>query len=157
MSTESDLAVLRRRLAQLPQEAPPPSLWMSLQVEHARLYPARRAWRWPYALAAIAASALALSLVPLLRQPTILDSQLPRAADIAPGNSAESLRVHSAHLQRDPLPAATAAAVQVLDRELQRRYLDGASDAELAPLWRQREELLQRPAASAPAPQSVRI
>ena len=156
MSTESDLAVLRRRLAQLPQEAPPPSLWLSLQVEHARLYPARRARRWPYALAAIAASALALGLAPLLRQPTPLESPLPQATDIALVNGREALRAQSTHLQRDQLPAATAA-VQGLDRELQRRYLDGASDAELAPLWRQREELLQRPAASPPAPKSVRI
>lgn len=133
MSEQNDLAELRLRLAQLPEEAPPPSVWLNLQVAHAQQFPRKRSrpWplpRWRYA----AAAAVIMLLVPLLwmRQPAPLSQ---------------------------PLPEERAAELRSLDRELQLLYLDGASDAELAPLWRRREDLLRQPAGAPPAQQTIRI
>jgi hypothetical protein len=122
MSTESELEALRQRLAQLPEESPPPSVWLALQAAHAAEFkPQRRSRaRWPYALAAT----LVLAAAPVLlwHQP----APVPNTAQSPP-----------------PEPAYQTAALRALDRELQRRVLDGASDAELAPLWQQREQILR--------------
>ncbi|MGE4073187.1 MAG: hypothetical protein AB7E72_18615 [Lysobacterales bacterium] len=122
MSAESELEALRRRLAQLPEEAPPPSLWLALQAAHAAEFRRQRRPRprWPYAMAAV----LMLAAVPvLLWHPP---APVPNAApSLAPEASYQT------------------TALRTLDRELQRRVLDGATDAELAPLWQQREQILR--------------
>jgi|CXWL01.1.fsa_nt_gi hypothetical protein len=128
MSEKLDLEALRSRLVELPEESPPPSVWLALQVAHAELHPRRRPQRWRYAAAAV----VLVLLAPLLwmRQPAPYDP---------------------------PIPEERAAALRSLDRELQLLYLDGASDAELAPLWRDREELLKEPAATPPVQRTIRI
>ena len=139
MSTESELHALRQRLAQLPEESPPPSVWLALQAAHAAEFkPQRQARaRWPYAMAA----ALMLAAVPVLlwHQP----ATLPQATQSLP-----------------PEPTYQTTALRALDRELQRRVLDGASDAELAPLWQQREQILrgqELPVPETPRHTTVRI
>lgn len=135
MNAESDLEHLRAGLAQLPLEAPPPSLWLALQAAHAERYPRRRPQRWRYAAAAV----LVLALLPVF---------LPREPPPAPPG-VDPVAVDAAN------PGARAAALRVIDRQLQQGYLQGASDEELAPLWRRREEL-QRNQAPASAP-TIRI
>jgi len=131
MNMPNELEKLRAELAKLPEESPPPSVWLELQLAHAELFPkAKVVRRWPYAAVA---AVLMLALVPLLlMRPT------PAPIDLR-------------------LPEERAAALRILDRELQLRYIDGASDAELAPLWRQREELLRRTTHPDLAAEPIRI
>ncbi len=130
MSEQNDLDALRARLSQLPEEAPPPSVWLALQATHAQLHPRRRPQRLRYVAAAAAAVLMLLAPLLWVRQPA---------------------------LNPPPIPDDRAAQLRSLDRELQLLYLDGASDAELAPLWRQREDLLRQPAATPSAQQTIRI
>lgn len=129
MSAESDLEQLRQRLAQLPEESPPPSVWLALQAAHAAEFKSQRKARvrWPYALAA----ALMLAAVPVLQWH-------------------QSAPVPIAGQPLTPEPTYQTAALRALDRELQRRVLDGATDAELAPLWQQREQILRGQALPTP-------
>lgn len=158
MSSESDVVALREVLSRLPEESPPPTLWLRIEVEHARRFPARRAPRWRPALAAVAAALLLLSVLPWLRQPhSANDVPAPWAADAPAGSGKPRSATPPPGVRPEQLPAAAVAALRSLDRELQRRYLEGASDAELAPLWRRREELQQQPDAANPATQPIRI
>jgi len=138
MTSENELAQWRHRLATLAEETPPPSTWLDLQLAYAnqvRPMNARRA-RWPWALAA----ALMLALVPVWW----MQSRVAAPAGL------QAIHV-------DAVPPAQL--LRALDRELQLRYQDGASDEDLAPLWREREKLLRRtqPAAAMRAAETIRI
>lgn len=126
----NEIDTLRRQLSELPIEAPPPSVWLNLQLAQAELCPrprARRSQRWRVA-AAVVLLALAPALVWRMSQP-------------APAQAYPD----------------TAAALRALDRELQHQYTIGASDAELEPLWRQRELLLQQLESAPDFPPTIRI
>lgn len=128
MNPDLELESLRQRLRALPEESPPPSVWASLQVRHAVEFRKPRPQPWR-----IAAAAAVLLAAPLLVW------RIPDAPihPVAPGPDPVDLRA--------------------IDRELQLRYLDGASDEELAPLWRQRAELLHRRAAPNLSPSTLSI
>ena len=52
MNHDAETEALRRALRGLPEEAPPPSVWLSLQVRHALEFRQPRPQRWRIALAA---------------------------------------------------------------------------------------------------------
>lgn len=128
MNPEAELESLRQRLRALPEESPPPSVWASLQMRHAVEFRKPRPQRWR-----IAAAAAVLLVAPLL-----------------------VWRIPDAPIE-SPAPGFDPASLRAIDRELQLRYLDGASDEELAPLWQQRAELLERRAAPNPSPSTLSI
>ncbi|MFO1496286.1 MAG: hypothetical protein U1F26_16685 [Lysobacterales bacterium] len=126
----NEMDELRRKLSELPIEAPPPSVWLNLQMAQAELCPRprlRRGQRWRVA-AAVVLLALAPALVWRMPQPP------PAQA----------------------YPDA-AAALRAVDRELQQQYVRGASDAELEPLWRQRELLLRQLESAPDTSPTIRI
>lgn len=128
MNPDDGLESLRQRLRALPEESPPPSVWAMLQARHALDFRKPRPQRWRIAVAAA-----------LLLVAPLLVWRIPEAPiePLAPGFDAVELRA--------------------IDRELQLRYLDGASDEELAPLWRQRAELLRRGTTVDPTPATLSI
>lgn len=101
------------RLRELPELQPPPSLWLRTEAEYLARHPRRH--RPSLGRWAIAASLLAA--VPLA---ALLYSR-----------------------QAPPIAAEQLIRIQTLDHELQRRIDEGASDAELAPLWEQRRALIE--------------
>lgn len=128
MNHDAETEALRRALRGLPEEAPPPSVWLSLQVRHALEFRQPRPQRWR-----IAAAAAVLLAAPLLVW------RMPGPDRSPPGLGPELIELRA------------------IDRELQLRYLDGASDEELAPLWRRRADLLQPRATPSPAPVTLSI
>ncbi len=137
MNDEQAQVYWRDQLAQLPQESPPPATWLALQSAFAgQVRPRRRYRQGLWAVAAL----LMLTLAPLwwLRH-------VP-----APPDLAQVIEVD---------PDRPTRLLRALDRELQLRYQEGASDEELAPLWRERERLLQHPpsAPAKPSPEIIRI
>lgn len=128
MIPESGDAELAARLRQLPELAPHPSLWPRTEAEYLARHPKPRAFRG----VRWAVAATLLAAVPLA---VLLYSGPQR-----------------------PLEAEQLIRIQTLDHELQRRIDEGASDAELAPLWEQRRALMApRPRRASEEPSTVRI
>lgn len=144
---------LRAALTAMPLEAPERSAWPMLA---ARLAPAKRRARWPYALAA---SLLALMLLPG-GLPTSTPDPVATASGVAATERVEvaALMSESARLERllaaandDGASSATTAALS-LAFEDQLHALDGELEANRdagrqLQLWQQRVQLLRDVAA----------
>lgn len=111
---------LRTMLASLPEPPLPPDLWPA--IERARQ---RRQTRLRVAAATLGSLALAALLAWPVNQPTFAP---------APPEASRS----STTLVATPAPGP---ALQAIDRALQTAYARGASDDEVAPLWRMRGQL----------------
>lgn len=127
---------LKRRMVSLPPVPPAPHLWPRLQ--QARQHRVGR-------LKLLAGSAAALLLGVAL---------LPMLGDMANRPARPSLAASAPEAAAAPLPVLdqdTVEQIRALDRALQAAYDEGASDAEMEPIWKARRALLPRQ-ASIPTP-----
>ncbi len=128
MNTPTEQAELAARLRQLPELQPPPSLWLRTEAEYLVRHPKPRRPR-------LQGWAIAATLLAALPLGALLYST-----------------------QQGPIETEQLIRIQTLDHELQRRIDEGASDAELAPLWEQRRALMApRPRRASEEPSTVRI
>jgi hypothetical protein len=137
MNPPSNLA---SRLAELPEFDPPESLWARIEAAHGARNAQRRRRFFGAAGGALAASiALATLLLHPLRSPN-------DAPDLLGSLRGESQRLEAqlsgAHLMHTSATLGTELELRRLDTTLQHAYEHGADSAELAPLWRRRNELL---------------
>lgn len=141
---------LRAKLAQLPEFAPPPALWLRIAQERA-LRRSRRPWLLPAALAAGFALAAWLGaglvqrpddagLAPFVAQSRALEAELLRARSDAGAHAA--------------LVAVESELARV-DAALQAAYDRGAPAAELEQLWQERTAMLRTLVAAYRSPASV--
>lgn len=130
-------------LAGLPEPELPAALWPRLAATRQRRAARRRHAR--YGLAAAAALALAVLAPWRVAPPPLVPSALPPEA--------------VATIAMPSLDDADAIAeLRALDRALQSAYEQGASEQEVAALWKARERAAARlQPATAPLPQPLRI
>lgn len=131
-------------LAGLPEPELPAALWPRLAATRQRRAARRRHARYGLAAAAL----LALAVLPLWRA-------VPPPLAPPPALPAEAI----ATLAMPSLDDADAIAeLRALDRALQSAYEQGASEQEVAALWKARERAAARlQPATAPLPQPLRI
>jgi hypothetical protein len=126
MNTPDDR--IRRQLKALPDMPPASGLWPRLAEARARRLRRVR-------MGAGGAAALALCLMlPMLYRLQQAPAQVQAGAAAGP----MAVPVEDAAA----LDAATLVEIRAVDRALQAAYDEGASEAELAPLWKFREALL---------------
>ncbi|MBB5015509.1 hypothetical protein [Rehaibacterium terrae] len=142
-SETGDDARVLAYLAGLPEPEPPATLWLRLAAARQRRHTRRRAAR--FGLAAVAALALAVLAPWRVAPPPLAPSALPPEA--------------VATFAMPSLDDADAIAeLRALDRALQSAYEQGASEQEVAALWRARERAAARlQPATPPLPQPLRI
>lgn len=121
---EPDPQRLRRQLRALPDPLPPASLEVRLRTSQARRSHVLRG----------CGMAIALCLVAMLAMP---ERGRPGGTDALPAPTV-------AH-------DTTRLQLQAIDRALQTAYARGASDAEVAPLWEARTQLMRRVSPSSDA------
>lgn len=123
---------LQRTLIALPPVPPSPDLWLRLADSRRR-----RASRLKACVGTAALLALCVALVPLVGDTGRPFAPSPTVASVpAPAEA-------GAVLDQD-----TLERIRALDRALQTAYDEGASDDEIAPLWKARQALLPRHAAA---------
>lgn len=115
---------LRRRLASMPDAAPPSALWPRLEASRRRQLRQRRNG------AVAAGSILVLACA----------STMPWTLPTGPGAGPSTARVVAVARS----PHDVAADLRAIDHALQVAYSRGASDDELTPLWNARRQMLAR-------------
>lgn len=141
---------LRAKLAQLPEFAPPPGLWLRIAQRRA----ARRSWRpWALGGALAAGFALAAWLGAGLMQRTAEPGFAPMVAQ-SHALEAELLRARSMQAANVEL-ADVEAELARIDAALQGAYDRGAPAAELEGLWQERTATLRTLVAGYRSPDNV--
>lgn len=118
---------IQRHFATLPEPELPHRLWTDLRQARERGLRRRRALRTGATLAVLLAVGLA-GMKMLMPPPEPPYGSTPVVSTVPP--SAENADPHQARLR-------------ALDRDLQAAYARGASDAELQPLWDERNALIR--------------
>lgn len=124
-------------LHRLPVFTPDPALWPRVLAGQRRQ---QRVQRWRRGVACMAAAVFAGAAIVLLPHP-----QAPLQQEIAAGQR-ESQALESQWLQvTSATPAGTPnlARMRMIDADLQAAYDRGAGARDIAPLWRQRNEVLR--------------
>lgn len=134
VESRSELLV-RAQLMRLPEFDPDPGLWARIDATNARRISAQRNQRLRWLASGIAAS-VALFLI------------LPGTRDVSDSGLAEwqqrsqSLEQEWRSLARQSVDSRSQAQLRLIDLDLQSAYDRGATESELAPLWKLRIDIL---------------
>lgn len=131
---------LSTKLAELPEFEPPAALWARIEAAHEARVTQRRRRLFGAAGGALAAS---FALATLLLHPVRTASEAPDLLGTLRGESQRlEAQLSGAHLVHTAATLGTELELRRLDTTLQHAYEHGADNAELAPLWHRRIELL---------------
>jgi hypothetical protein len=133
---ESEMSLKSLHLDDLPEFDPPADLWPRIATAYERRRTSRR--RTIVGTALAAGIALAAVVLPQLRSP-IAPAENPLVALQA---RSQSLEHELADLAGSAAPIESEAELRLIESALQAAYDRGGSEAEIAPLWQARNDVL---------------